>query len=301
MERATVAMAPGIDWEGRRDLAEHKELADVLRQRLLKPEGRDDARVVVKWLARTSPVRALELARDVFGAGEEGRQLREWIASEHAEVIAGELLEPYVVTRNAHAIRAVMERWSREDVAAVLNHALFARMEIGLRSEPAQERAVWLAGLPPSGARDAAIARAASGWAEIAPEAALAWTLKHAGTARETASMAALATWAGREPMGAANWLAAHDEEPRADRRILRWVEHHALEQGSPHVAVAWAELIRDRPMRERALHAAVLAWARHDPAGAVRYVDDAASLDAREKRALRERVAAQRGSGPAN
>lgn len=300
MEPTTVAVASGLENDWLRDLAGREELADVLRLRLLKPGGRDDARVVITWLARTSPVRALELAREVFGAGEEGRELRERIASEYAEAIAEELLEAYVVTRNANAIRAVMQRWTREDVAPVLTHALFARMEVGLLSEPAQERVEWLAALPSSGVRDAAMARATASWAEGAPEAALAWSLERAGTAREMASTAALATWARREPLAAANWLATHDEEPRADRRILRWVEHHALVQGNPHVAVAWAELIRDQPMRERALHAAVLAWAQQDRAGALRYLDDTERLDARAKQAWRESLTAQLGADAA-
>lgn len=187
--------------------------------------------------------------------------------------------------------RELLAACASGEVAAACGAAAYERVATALAASSPAEAVGWLKTLPASTGRDQGFAAAIIAWIDTAPAGALAAATRLGGSAGELALGEGLLRWTERDLLAATEWLAEHEAEPGIDRQILRLLDHSTLVERYPRASVAWAEVLRDPLLRSRALDHALVSWAREDRVSALRYVEQAAYLEAAERQVLRARL----------
>jgi RNA polymerase sigma factor (sigma-70 family) len=144
-----------------------------------------------------------------------------------------------------------------------------------LNSETMTDPQPWIARLAqlPETARPRAIESIARGWADQAPEEAIAWTATLTpGEARNGAAAAIASKWAARDVPGASAWITELPLGPERDRAAGAFAV--AIAEQFPREAWDWALSIEDTGERTRAATQAAKTMAARDPATARQWIE---------------------------
>ncbi|HKQ40449.1 MAG TPA: sigma-70 family RNA polymerase sigma factor [Verrucomicrobiae bacterium] len=151
----------------------------------------------------------------------------------------------------------------------------------------------WIARLPqlPEASRARGIEAIARAWSQQRPDEAAQWAVSlPPSDARESAMAAAISNWGAQDAHSAAEWLASLAPGPERDRSAQSFVS--VVANKYPSDAWQWALSIEDPQARAAAATTVANAVAARDPATALQWVDSGA-LPPETKNALHSSIEA--------
>jgi hypothetical protein len=205
------------------------------------------------------------------------------------QVMVATGVETLIKSGNVELARSAVEKWSNGAGQPVIGAEPFQIVAMFLAKTSPEEAADWLKSLAISEDRNSALAMFAARWAERDPAAAMRLSESiQLQDGQLEVKQRAFSAWAELKPADAAQWLDDHRSEipagPQTDQMVGSLLAVSPMARTDPVGALQWASLIMEPALRADVIEGLVKRWGRADPAGAVRYLQQAADLTAQQK-----------------
>ena len=125
-------------------------------------------------------------------------------------------------------------------------------------------------------------------WAMADPESACRFALEHDQTTELKLLASSVGVWAGRESIGAAQWVDALPQGAQRDRAAAALATHVVYH--FPEEAMIWAQNVADPDRRRQALVHCFGSWLYKDPEACGAWLESAV-LDEETQSALRRQL----------
>ena len=152
----------------------------------------------------------------------------------------------------------------------------------------------WLRDKPRSPARNEALARIATEWAEHEPAAAMAFVVNLTPSdGRAEALLRVGNRWTDQDPAAVLDWATQRASDGELDSLLWYYATDTTLRYVAREWALRGAQLIAAPELRARAIEHVVLIWARQSPAEAAGYVNQCTALSLGQRTAIARKITA--------
>jgi hypothetical protein len=261
--------------------------------------------VVHDWAASGSPMRALERLREVKEWKTRdpayGELVNGWVRygdiegvtkfvsklpnSDGRDILLASMMEGILLE---HGVDGII-RWAEAvpvDAADKFKKTAFRKALRQVSNRDPVRAAAWYEELEHEEYATIMMAVVATEWAEVDPEAAIAWVrARPAGEAKDLAYQRLMIRWVGIDRIAATDWMEQADLDSEYQFLLDPFIRATAATH--PDQAVRWIDRVQDPQARERLIVVVATTWRKRDPDRAEAWLE---KLDLSEE--IRARIA---------